>query len=391
MQIVGIICEYNPIHLGHLGHIEKTKQMLGECAIVCVMSGNYVQRGDVAVFGKHIRAAAAVSCGADLVLELSTPYVLSSAEGFAEAGVHILDKFGICDSISFGSENGDIDILRKAASVIVTSKANEIISQELEKGISYAAAVQKAADVVMGSDSFVLRSPNNLLGIEYLKALSKFESKMRAITVTRTGGSHDSDYGYSASGIRKTLENGKAPWSLVPQAASEIFKKEIAMGRGPIFLKDMDIMMLSRIRAIDDFSKIPNASEGLGNRFGKYAGEATLEQMFEKIKTKRYAMSRIRRMMLCAVLGITAQDTCEQPAYIRVLAMNEIGRQVLSKAKKKAELPIITKPASVQKLSGRAIKLFELESRATDFYMLAFKDASSRYAKSEWRQSPYIC
>jgi len=390
MQIAGIVCEYNPIHLGHIGHIEKTKQALGGCAIVCVMSGNYVQRGDVAVFGKHIRAATTVSCGADLVVELPTPYALSSAEGFAEAGIYILEKLGICDFISFGSESGDINILKKAASEVVTPKANELIIKGVETGISYAAAVQKAADEIMGQDSYVLKSPNNLLGIEYLKALSKLESKMEAITVNRTGAAHDSDEGYSASGLRKALRSGNEPWPLMPQIASEMFRKEIEAGRGPVFLKDMEPMMLSRIRAIRDFSQIPNVTEGLDKRFEKYAGEATIELMLEKIKTKRYTMSRIRRMVMCAALGITAQDTKKPPPYIRVLAMNDTGKKILSKARKDAELPIITKPASVQKLSERAINLFNLESSATDFYALAFKDINSRPGKSEWLKSPYV-
>ena len=391
MQVAGIICEYNPIHLGHVGHIKKTKRVLGECAIVCVMSGNYVQRGDAAVFGKHVRAAAAVSCGADLVVELPTPYALSSAEGFAKAGVYILDKLGVCDVISFGSENGDIDILKKIASTIITPQADKLILQGIEGGLAYAAAVQKAADAIMGADSSALRSPNNLLGIEYLKALSKLGSKMGAITVTRTGGAHDSDEGYSASGIRKTLGESNEPWSLIPQVASEMFQKEIDAGRGPILLKDMELTMLSRIRAISDFSQLPNATEGLDNRFEKYSGEATIEQMFEKIKTKRYAMSRIRRMMMCAVLGITAQDTQSPPPYIRILAMNDTGKKILNRARTRADLPIITKPASVQKLSGRAVKLFELESKATDFYTLSFKNIESRVAGTEWKQSPCIC
>jgi len=391
MQVAGIICEYNPIHLGHVGHIKKTKRVLGECAIVCVMSGNYVQRGDAAVFGKHVRAAAAVSCGADLVVELPTPYALSSAEGFAKAGVYILDKLGVCDVISFGSENGDIDILKKIASTIITPQADKLILQGIEGGLAYAAAVQKAADAIMGADSSALRSPNNLLGIEYLKALSKLGSKMGAITVTRTGGAHDSDEGYSASGIRKTLGESNEPWSLIPQVASEMFQKEIDAGRGPILLKDMELTMLSRIRAISDFSQLPNATEGLDNRFEKYSGEATIEQMFEKIKTKRYAMSRIRRMMMCAVLGITAQDTQSPPPYIRILAMNDTGKKILNRARTHADLPIITKPASVQKLSGRAVKLFELESKATDFYTLSFKNIESRVAGTEWKQSPCIC
>ena len=392
MNTVGIICEYNPIHLGHVSHFEKTRAVLGgDTAIVCVMSGNYVQRGDFAVFCKHARAEAAVRCGADLVVELPSPYALLSAEGFAAAGVFILDKLGICDYLSFGSESGDLEGLREAAEVFISQEANALLKEGLGMGLSYASAQQRAADVLLGSSSDVLRSPNNLLGIEYLKALSVNKSPMTPITVTRVGGDHDGDSGYSASAIRARLLNRETWFDMMPQAASKVICKEIAEGRGPVSMKLFEIAMLSRLRAIDDFSGLSGASEGLERRFSRYAASApSISGILDHVKTKRYALSRIRRLLMCACLGISTADTREPPPYIRVLAMNRTGMKLLRDASEKAELPIITKPASISKFPGRPYSVFNIEAAATDFYVLAYQNEINRSGGQEWRQTPVV-
>jgi predicted nucleotidyltransferase len=333
----------------------------------------------------------AVSCGADLVVELPAPYALSSAEGFARAGVYILDKLGFCDYISFGSEAGDIGVLREAAEAIVSDEADEITREWLGRGLSYASAQQKAADALMGEWSEAFKSPNNLLGIEYIKAVSAFKSSLKPITVKRAGGEHDGDTGFSASLIRKLLLSGGEPWELMPRAAAEICLKEINAGRGPVSMKHCEIAVLSRLRAAVDFSLLPGASEGLDRRFLRYAAsEPTVAGILEKVKTKRYAMSRLRRLLMCACLGITADDTLSPPPYIRVLAMNRVGMGLLKSARKLARLPIITKPASVHRLHGRAAELFYKEAAATDFYVLAYPDEGNRHGGQEWRQSPAV-
>ena len=391
MIVAGIICEYNPFHLGHLGHIEKTRQSLGEdCAVVCVMSGNFVQRGEPAVFGKHVRAEAAVLCGADLVVELPSPFALSSAEGFARAGVFLLDSLGVCDFVSFGSELGAVEPLLEAAEVIVSREANELIVKWLGEGLPYASAQQRAADALMGERAVVFGSPNNLLGIEYLKAIAFYNSSIRPLAVTRTGGEHDSDLGFSASRLRKLLIKGEAPWELMPPEAAGVLRSEMKIGRGPVFVDGLELAILSRLRALSDFSWVPGASEGLDMRFLKFASEPSVAAVLNKIKTKRYALSRIRRMVMCACLGIASEDSKEPPPYIRVLAFNEAGKRLLSIARKSAKLPVITKPASAKKLHGRAAVLFNKEAAATDFYSLGFSDAGSRAGGSEWRQSPII-
>jgi len=355
------------------------------------MSGNYVQRGDLAVFNKHARAKMAILGGADLIVEMPTPYALSSAEGFAMAGVHILDSLGVCDHISFGSESGHLSELKEAAEAISSKEATEHLKEWLKKGLSYAAASQKAADAVLGSRAEILKSPNNLLGIEYLKAICRTGSSLSPMTVQRIGAAHDSDTGTSASALRKMLLSNDKPWSYMPNAVTTVCDHELTSGRGPVSMKSIEIAVLSRLREVKDFAWFPGVSEGLDHRLTRYATtEPSIGTILQKVKTKRYAMSRLRRIVLNACLGITADFTCELPPYIRVLAMNDTGRKLLGEARKKTQLPVITKPASVLRLSESSVKLFAKESEATDFYVLAYPDAGQRAGGAEWRCTPVI-
>jgi len=392
MKAVGIICEYNPFHLGHANHIKKTRQALGDnTAVVCIMSGNYVQRGDFAIFNKHARAKMAILNGADLVVELPSPYVLLSAEGFAEAGISILDKLGICGYLSFGSEVGDLGILSEAATVIVSESANILTREWLSKGVSYAAAQQKAADSLMGARADVFRSPNNVLGIEYIKAINKYGSNMKPVTVLRTGGEHDSHTGYSASALRKQLLRNRIPMEYMPESAVAACLEEMVSGRGPVSVKKAELAVLSRLRTYQGYQDLQGATEGLDRRLKRYAaGEPAIASILEKVKTKRYTMSRIRRMLICAALGITSMDTKHPPPYIRVLAMNSTGMKLLGADGIKAKLPVIIKPASVNKLCRHAVKLFNIEAAATDLYVLAYPSEEERSGGQEWRHSPVI-
>ncbi|MCL2401263.1 MAG: nucleotidyltransferase family protein [Oscillospiraceae bacterium] len=392
MGTAGIICEYNPMHSGHMKHIEETKRRL-DCAIVCVMSGNFVQRGDFAVFSKHARAETAVKAGADLVLELPTPYVLSSAEGFAKAGVCILDQLGICDYISFGSESGDIEDLKTAADALALDETDTLTKEWLNQGLPYAQARQKAAEAVLGSKAALILTPNNLLGIEYIKAIYALGTTMTPMTVKREGDAHDSATGVSGSALRKMLAFGKRPWSYMPQTAALVCIEALKAGRAPVLMKAGELAMLSRLRGMSeaDFAQLPGAVEGLDKRFFRYAATApTVETILEKVKTKRYAMSRLRRMLLCACLGITAEDSAKPPPYLRVLAMNGVGRELLRDIGKRTTLPIITKPASAHELPARARELFYKEAAATDFYALAYPNEKQRAGAQEWTISPRV-
>ncbi|MCL2426440.1 MAG: nucleotidyltransferase family protein [Oscillospiraceae bacterium] len=392
MKTVGIICEYNPFHLGHAGHIERTKFALGgDVAVVCVMSGNFVQRGDFAILNKHARAEMAINSGADLVIELPVSYSLQSAEGFAQAGVHILDQLGVCEYLSFGSESGDINMLCDCVDAITSEAAQYLIKEWLDKGVSYATAQQKTADEILGEKARIFNTPNNVLGIEYIKAIKNIDSKIQPFTVTRTGGEHDSDSGYSGSGLRKTFINGDVPSNLMTEAATAICKEELSAGRGPVSFQKAELAILSRLRMRESYEDVPGISEGLESRFLKFAStEYSVTKILEKVKTKRYTMARLRRILMCAVLNIKKQDIEAAPPYARILAANNKGIMILGKARKKTKMPILTKPASVYKLNKSAILTFELEAAATDFYTLAYPNEEERTGGQEWRKSPVI-
>ena len=333
----GIICEFNPLHSGHKHLINSVK---GEGdGVICAMSGNFVQRGEFAVFDKFERAKSAIEAGADLVIEIPTLCSTLSAQGFAKAGVDILEKTGICSCLAFGAECGDINELKRIANEIKAK--DSLIKEELAKGVSYPRARQNAVN------SPVLEGANNILAIEYIS-----RTKLDCAPVERIGKGHDSDdcY-YSSSEIRKHLS---------PDEISS--------------MKNCEKAVLYKLRTMseEDFLKIDDVCEGLENRIASAVKTAkSLDELYDMIKTKRYTHSRIRRIILRAYLGIT-NDMPKNPQYLRILAFNEKGREMLSDMKKSAQLPVITKYAQAKAQSEEIKKLFEFESKLTDIYNLGF-------------------
>ncbi|MBQ9518021.1 MAG: nucleotidyltransferase family protein [Eubacterium sp.] len=330
---IGIICEFNPFHKGHKYLFDSVK---GEGdRIICVMSGNFVQRGEAAAVSKFERAKTAVENGADLVLELVTPCATLSAQGFAQSGIKILENTGICDSIAFGAECDDVDAL-SAVCEEIRAKDSEIRAA-LADGCSYPAALRKAVD------SPLLDSPNNILAIEYLTCTS-----LKPIAVKRIGGGHDSDdVDYSASAIRKTMAH----------------KAE---------LKNCERAVLYRLRTMsaEDFADIDDVSEGLENRIAEAVKTAAnLDELYDNIKTKRYTHARIRRIILRAFLGIT-RETDREPRYLRVLAVGDNGKELLSEIGKNATLPVVTRYRDAKQAGGEVLTQFENECRYTDIYAL---------------------
>ena len=397
MYIAGIICEYNPFHTGHAMHIAATRERLGnETAIFCVMSGNFVQRGMPAIMQKHIRAEAAIRCGADLVAELPLPWAISSAERFSEGGIGILRAAGLPMYLSFGSECGDIDALEKICGAVMSDSGKRLTSEALSGGLSYAAARQAALDAITPETSNILRSPNNLLGVEYIKAIKKLGAPITPMTIARVGADHDgAPKGgiSSASHIRLILSSGGSVKGLVPDSVLSIYEGELSSGRAPVDISTCEQAVLYRLRTMSDeeYQSLPDATEGLWARFSKFGRTgSSLSDILESVKSKRYAMSRIRRMALAAYLGVTSDMSCAPIPYIRVLSTNSRGKEILKAMKNSASVPIITKPASAKKLSGNARRIFELEARATDIYSLMFPDKASRRGGTEWTQSPII-
>lgn len=396
MHIAGIAAEYDPFHNGHELHIRKTREILGhDCGIVCAMSGSFTQRGEPACLPKHVRAHAALICGADLVLEIPAAHALSSAEGFAFAAASIFESLGCVDRISFGSESGDIGKLQAAAQALSSPELGALLREEMTRGISYAAAVQKAAERLSGKDLSVLASPNNLLGVQYIKALIRLKSYILPVTVTREGAGHDAfsaDRAYpSASALRAKLRRGQSIAGYVPAAAEELYSDAVKAGRAPVSADALEIAVLSRLRSMsrEEFAALPDSTEGLGQRLMNIARKASsLEELYAEVKTKRYAMSRIRRMVMCAFLGISVDIKREKPLYARVLACGPGGREILRRIDK--DFPVITKPAAAKKLSGAALGDFLMEVRATDLWVLGRPERSARAGGEEWTTGPVI-
>ena len=339
MKTVGIICEYNPLHLGHQKQFDLIHKEHADCAIVCLMSGNYVQRGAPAVFDRSLRAKAAILSGAGLVLEMPVTVSLSSAEGFAAGSVKILDNF--CDELCFGAESADTAMLISTATALLSNGFSPALRTQLDTGKSFPAA-RAAALTDLGLDSQILSLPNNILAVEYCKAILSQGSAMRPYPIHREGGYHDETpdgENPSATAVRQLILDGHDWKSYVPATARSVFDNAAIHS---LFAGERAV--LSRLRTMSDeaFETLPYGSEGLWRKLMHAARQfATVEEIAAATKSKRYTRSRIDRMILCAFLGLTADDFATNAPYARVLAFNDRGREVLSKAKNTGLVPNI--------------------------------------------------
>ena len=367
MKNVGIICEYNPFHNGHARQLRAVREQGGVC--VCLMSGNYVQRGEPAIFDKWTRAKAAALCGADLVLELPVTYALRSAEGFAAGGVEILDRMGCIDGLCFGSETDDINIIMSTAKALDTPEFSQKLKKELKSGVSFPTARQLALEA-MGEDGSVLETPNAILAVEYCKALLRRNSAIQPLLIHREGDYHggtDPD-APSASFLRTQTD-----WhGYVPEDALACFagvpRHSVAAGQRA---------WLARLRSMEEaeFERLPFGSEGLWRKvLSACRTEPTLEAIVQAAKSKRYTRTRLMRLLLCACLGIT-EETIMQPApYVRVLAVNGRGQRVLRQVKQDGELPLLhtgqrAPDCAYAALERRAADLFPLFCETEEFYV----------------------
>lgn len=393
MGTVGIVAEYNPFHRGHAYHIAETRHILGEdTAVVCVMSGHWVQRGECALTDKWTRAAMALRGGADLILELPTPWAISSAEGFARGAVTLLKATGVVDTLSFGSESGELPPLIRLAETLESREYRTALMGEIDKGKPFAEARQTAAEACLGSTGSLLRGPNDSLGVEYLRAAGK---NLEVVAVPRRGAAHDSseevDGFLSASRLRELARQGNweelGPWMSLRDG---VVLREAGIAR----MEPVERAMLARFRTMtgEDWAALSDsgAGEGLPARMVRAAGQAkTLEEFYSLAKTRRYAHARIRRLALWAFLGLTVEDRPQDgPAYLRVLGMTDRGRSLLREMKQTAALPVLTKPAHVRTLEKGARELFELECKATDLYGLCFDVV--RPSGAEYTRTPVV-
>lgn len=377
MLTAGIIAEYNPFHNGHLYHIQKTKELHGAQRIIVVMSPSFTQRSEPAIISKWARAKTALLCGADLVLELPLPYATASAEYFAKNAVTILNSLGVTNILSFGSESGNIENLEKAADILDSGDFIHLLKAELKKGVSFASARKNAAAKLCGeTEAQIFETPNNILAIEYLKALKNLGSDITPVTVKREGTAYHENaiqgQFVSATYCRKLIsENSPLLKNVLPEQSLNVLCEEINKGSCILSESSMELSMLTKLRTLteEDIAGISDTGEGLWRRIYKSIREGcSLSEIAALAKTKRYTMSRIKRILLRGFLGIKAYHVTTPAAYIRVLGFNDNGRELLRLADKKSALPVITKPSTINRLGDFANELFMLESMSTDIW-----------------------
>lgn len=395
-NVVGIIAEYNPFHNGHAYHLEQSKELAKADYVIAVVSGNFVQRGNVSLINKWDKAEMALTNGADLVIELPTVYSISSAENFAYGAVKILNSLNIVDYISFGTELDDINILDKCADILYKQpqKFVNLLNHELSKGLSFPKARENALLMYLNdirTYSNVLSSPNNILAIEYLKALKKLRSPIKPIAVKRKNAGYNdleiTNNFASATAIRKKLIDNKPAGlsKLMPPNSYRVLYNSIQKGH---YVKDItnfekEIIFTLRKMSLKEIANLPDVTEGLEHAIKNAANSCnTIDEFMNIIKTKRYTNTRIQRILLYALLGITKDDmkasTKVQP-YIRVLGMNKKGKDLISViSRSNPNLNIIT---SVKKYidsnpNKALLNMLNTDINATNTYTLGYEKDS---------------
>ena len=392
-MILGIVCEFDPLHNGHARLLSHART-LGADTVVCAMSGNFTQRGSFAALSKLARAEMAVHCGADLVLELPTPWAMATAETFAAGGTALLDDAG-AEALLFGSECGDLPALRRLAGCLGSPEFAAALTAAPDTGATFAARRQRAAAALLDDGTAaLLESPNNTLAVEYLRALRRTGSAMTPYTLRRTGAAHDgapADGTASASHLRELLRQGSVgdACAYMPPAAAESLRREAAAGRtADAAFCQRAILSALRMMREEEWRAYDPGGEGLYSRvYRACRGACTLEELLAAAKTKRYPLARLRRMVLSAYLRLP--PTPARPPYLRVLAANAAGRAHLRTLRDNG-VPVLTKPADVPALGAEAEALFALEARCTDLYVLARPALAQAAPGQDYRTVPVM-
>ena len=388
--ILGIVSEYNPFHNGHLRHLNYSKEVTKSAFTVCVMSGNFTQRGDTALIDKWTRAEMALKAGVDLVVELPTLYATSSAENFAEGAIKILHSLGVVDYISFGSEIGELSPLNDIADILYKEpkEFSSLITRQLKSGLSYPKARELAISMYFGSSkkfSEILENPNNILGIEYLKAIKKYKSNITPLTVKREYSDYNSKSVKnglaSSTAIRDMIQNKKNIHYVVPFETYELMEEKIQAGEIIPSLAVFEKQILYNLRkmTVQEIANLPDVSEGLEYRIKEAANISnSLETLIVNIKTKRYTQTRIQRILLYSLLGITQKDinmSKRTVPYIRILAFNKHGKRIISAiAANNPRLKIIVslKKFMETNLDNNLRNMISKDILATNIYTLGY-------------------
>ncbi|MEA4973209.1 hypothetical protein SDC9_72565 [bioreactor metagenome] len=377
---VAIVAEYNPFHNGHKFHIEAAKKETGADFVFVVMSSSFIQRGDCAVYDKWVRTKAALLGGADIVIELPVIYSTSSAENFARGAIRIIESTGIADKIAFGVETDNLDLLKATASILSSPPAEftDTLKKALDKGLSFPSARAEAISLINNNYADILNSPNNILAVEYLKALELFNSGVQPCLIHRTSSEYNSEEISgdisSATAIRKALKENRI--ELVKHTVpSECF--DLYSHASPLFADDFSDALgyVLRTMSSEEISNISGISEGLENRILKTVGEYyEISDICSALKTKRYTYTRIMRTLFHILLGITKEHEVmfsseKFEPYIRVLGFRKSAEPLIKELSHKASAPIIMNiNKDERKLSEKQRILLDLEKKATDLY-----------------------
>ena len=397
MKTVAIISEYNPFHNGHLYQIEKIREHFGEdTAIIAIMSSNFTQRGEVAIMDKWARAEAAVRCGVNLVLELPFPYSMSSAEFFARSGVHIANALGIVDVLAFGSESGDLSILERTADNLASPRIDEEIARlkNEKESIGFAEIRELAYRNVYGCDA-PISSANNILSVEYIKALRSLGSAILPFTIKRTGADYNCESIedgkiQSATAIRKSFYNNISAYDYVPDNVATCILEEQKSGGFPCDGKALfpAVAASFTLNFTNDDCDIHDVSGGLYNRLKNKSLEATsINSLVELTSTKKYTTARIRRGIWYSLLGVTSSDVRALPEYTQVLGLDKAGQSLLKRIKKSSNLSVLTRPSESPE-SPLAIKQKELSDKADALSQLA--KPAIKPSGSIYKRTPFV-
>ncbi len=372
MKNYAIISEFNPFHNGH-AYLVKSCREHGATHITAVMSGNFVQRGEPAIFPKHIRTLTALKNGVDLVIELHLPFAVSNAQQFAENGTSVADAMNCVDCIAFGSECGDISSLNELSSLI-SENFQKKLKKQISTGISYPSALTNTMKIINPSLVPLMSEPNNILGIEYIKAVYKLGSPIKPVTFKRIGDSYNdtsaSSEFASAASIRRLIYENKSFKKYVPENSVDILLSEIEKGNiASLSENERGFILKLRQMSTNDIAAIADVNEGLENRIKTAVMNSTsLEKIIERTKSKRYTYARIRRILLACLLNIKKSYLTEKAPYIRVLGFNSRGAEILSCVKQKSVVPLITKIRKAESLSPAEKAFLALEINAGDIY-----------------------
>lgn len=387
MKTYGIICEYNPFHNGHIHQIEETRKN-GATHIVAIMSGNYVQRGDVAMVDKFARAKVAVENGVDLVIEMPVVYSVASAGYFARAGVMMLGALGCVDGISFGSECGDVELLKNAAMASLNLSTKENMEAKVKpllmQGMSFPAALQQAIALEHGPMiASVFDTPNNTLGVEYLKAMKMLDLDFEIFTVKRKGAAHDSEEASDgiASGtlIREMIEDGEDISEYVPEGMANVVK-EYEEKQQLAYFDNLEREMLFLLRSFipPQLAECPDVDQGLANLIFRAGLDSnSIDEFLERTVNKGNTAAKMRRILLNLFIGVKSADLMIMPPYGRVLALNERGAEILKAVKTKEDgnryaIPFNTSLKDIIEMNTQPIHRFaDISNRATNLYGLA--------------------